>query len=524
MFSLSTSPLDIVGLENQLKDARAGGYASFEGWVRNHNEGREVLRLEYEAYEAVAVREAAVIIEEAKLRFGVYDAACVHRVGELAIGDIAVWVGVSSAHRGEAFDACRYIIDEVKHRLPIWKKEHYTDGDSGWVNCERCAADHGHHHHHADEPCTDSDANASEKSITAITENQFYARQMRLPEVGAKGQEKLRTARVLVVGAGGLGCPALQYLAAAGVGTIGICDGDRVDASNLHRQPLYAPEDIGAFKAERAAAWLKKQNPFIQVKVYTEHLDVKNVDGVLAEYDIVLDCTDNFETKYLLNDAAVRMNKTFILSSIYQYEGQLFVYDPLSESACLRCLWPEMPDPNCVGTCADVGVLGALPGIFGAYQAMEALKHILGLDGALKNAIVYMDLLSFKPRRIPVLRSDNCPVCGNAKGTSSFPVPDFSDIEIENPETLGEFQWVDMRDANERDDGDFPVDALKISVNTLAENTESLNAGKVYVLVCPRGMRSKYLAHKLRKQGYGRVYSLKGGIVQLNALLKSRVQ
>lgn len=163
-FSFSHEPLDVGALQMQLRDAAAGGYASFEGWVRNHNEGQHVTRLEYEAFEALALQEGARILEEAQQRFGILRAACVHRIGDLEIGAAAVWVGVSSAHRAEAFDACRYIIDEVKHRLPIWKKEHYVSGNSGWVNCERCATgveieqhdhqrtqqhDHGHAHEHA---------------------------------------------------------------------------------------------------------------------------------------------------------------------------------------------------------------------------------------------------------------------------------------------------------------------------------------------------------------------------------------
>jgi molybdopterin synthase catalytic subunit len=150
-FSFSRAPLDVSALRSALADPACGGYAAFEGWVRDHNEGQRVRHLEYEAYEALAVREAERIIAEAGARFGVAHAACAHRVGDLEVGELAVWVGVSAAHRDEAFRACRYIIDEIKHRLPIWKKEHYVGGDSGWVNCERCAAPSAHEHHHEHE-------------------------------------------------------------------------------------------------------------------------------------------------------------------------------------------------------------------------------------------------------------------------------------------------------------------------------------------------------------------------------------
>ncbi|HKZ74792.1 MAG TPA: molybdenum cofactor biosynthesis protein MoaE, partial [Steroidobacteraceae bacterium] len=165
-FRFSHTPLDIAQLRAMLADPACGGYAAFEGWVRNHNEGARVTRLEYEAFEPLAVKEGERIIAEAAARFGVEHARCVHRIGDLAIGELAVWVGVSARHRDEAFRACRYIIDEVKHRVPIWKKEHYENGDSGWVNCERCAAGHDHHH---GEPAPSPD----------------YSRQMALKEVGA---------------------------------------------------------------------------------------------------------------------------------------------------------------------------------------------------------------------------------------------------------------------------------------------------------------------------------------------------
>ncbi|MGH8296040.1 MAG: molybdenum cofactor biosynthesis protein MoaE, partial [Steroidobacteraceae bacterium] len=216
MFRFSCTPLDESALRAQLSDPACGGYAAFEGWVRDHNEGRRVRRLEYEAFEALAIKEGERIIAEAIARFGAEHAACVHRIGALEIGENAVWVGVAARHRDEAFRACRYIIDEVKHRVPIWKKEHYENGDSGWVNCERCAqhAAHGPEgHSHPSAPRPD------------------YSRQIALKDVGAAGQQKLRRASVLVVGCGGLGVPAMTYLAAAGVGRIGLVDGDRLEGS-----------------------------------------------------------------------------------------------------------------------------------------------------------------------------------------------------------------------------------------------------------------------------------------------------
>src|SRR5581483_9943439 len=242
-FRLSREKIDESSLREQLTDPAAGGYASFEGWERNHNEGLSVHHLEYEAFEPLALREGERIVAEAVARFGVEHAACVHRTGNLAIGEMAVWVGVSARHRHEAFLACRYIIDEIKHRLPIWKKEHYENGDSGWVNCERCA-EHGHARQDHDH---DPHSGPAPADPTRVPD---YSRQMALREVGPAGQARLRAAKVLVVGCGGLAVPVVGYLAGAGIGRLGLLDSDRLEPSNLHRQTMYALSDVGQLKAE----------------------------------------------------------------------------------------------------------------------------------------------------------------------------------------------------------------------------------------------------------------------------------
>src|SRR5690349_6904962 len=403
VFRFSHTPIDSSTLRAELANPESGGYTSFEGWVRNHNEGHNVRHLEYEAFEPLAVKEGERIVAEAIRRFGIERAACVHRVGDLAIGEMAVWVGASARHRDEAFRACRFIIDEVKHRVPIWKKEHYVNGDSGWVNCERCATppahdhehDHAHHHHH--EPAAAPSAPAPD-----------YSRQVALREVGPAGQARLRAASVLVVGAGGLGVPVLQYLAGAGVGRLGIVDGDRLEPSNLHRQTWYALADCGREKAALAAGRVRALNPEVRVEAHALRLDAGNAERLVQGFDLVLDCSDNFSTKFLLNDVGLRTGKPVLFASVYQYEGQLQLVAGDANSPCLRCVWPEATRDELVGNCAEAGVLGPVPGVFGSLQALEALKLLLGLDGLRSDEMLIFDLITLNTQRLRARRAAAC--------------------------------------------------------------------------------------------------------------------
>lgn len=493
MFALADTPLDPLALRDSVRHVEAGGFVAFEGWVRNHNEDRTVQRLEYEAYEAVCLSEGNAILQEAVARFGLRAARCAHRTGTLALEDMAVWVGASAPHRGEAFEACRFIIDAVKHRLPIWKKEHYTDGDSGWVNCERCA--------HA----------GVHLESQAVTETGYYARQVQLGEVGAAGQANLKRARVLVVGAGGLGSPALQYLAAAGIGTLGIAEGDTLEASNLHRQVLFNAGEVGQSKAECAAERLRAQNPFIEVVTHPGRVDRSNVVDLISGYDVLVDGTDNFETKFLLNDAAVLHGKLLVQASIYQYEGQLFVYDPAGGGPCARCLWPEMPRPGCVGSCAEVGVLGAVPGVFGALQATEVLKHLLDLPGKLQGETLFLDLLSLRTHKVQGARNPDCPVCGPAPAIQAIKPEEPVEIAAEELGTaLPHYTLIDIR---EEDEVDAPLPGADLCRPASGVHPDRIDIDQPppWVLCCTRGVRSRYLAMALRKAGCPEVYSLAGG-------------
>jgi len=542
-FRLSADPVDPAELRASLADRSCGGYASFEGWVRDHNEGRRVTHLEYEAFEPLAVKEGERVLAEAVERFGVERVACVHRVGDLALGDMAVWVGVSARHRHEAFLACRYIIDEVKHRLPIWKKEHYEDGDSGWVNCERCAAagaeqravgpdrhhEHGHEHDHAahdhgHEPQRAA-APAPNRTVALVPD---YSRQMALKEVGPEGQARLRRSRVLVVGAGGLGVPVLTYLGGAGVGQITIVDGDRLEPSNLHRQTLYALADCGCLKAELAAERLRALNPDVEVRVHPVRFDAGNGPALVESCDLAIDCTDNFATKFLLNDLAVRLGKPVILSSVYQFEGQLQVVRPDRGGACLRCIWPEATRDGLVGNCAEAGVLGPVPGLFGSLQALEALKVLLDLPGQLGNELLVVDLLTHSVSRVRARRAEACRDGACARIGPIESGRDRSVIELDFDD-LGAaieqgFTVIDVREPHEVREAPLPASPVReMPLHTLLElilrepasGTRALDTRGKYLLVCASGKRSLAGAQELRARGFESAYSLPGGLARL---------
>ena len=247
-----------------------------------------------------------------------------------------------------------------------------------------------------------------------FTEEQIrrYHRHIILPEVGSRGQRKLLAARVLLVGAGGLGSPAALYLAAAGVGTLGIVDFDRVDLSTLQRQNLHGTEDLGRPKVESAAERIASANPGVRVVQHQVALTSENAFDILSDYDYVVDGSDNFATRYLINDAAVMTGKTVLYGSIYQFDGQVSVFRP-REGPCYRCLFPSPPPPGAVPSCAEAGVLGVLPGIVGSLQAIEAIKLIVGIGKPLVGRLLLFDALEMEFTEVKIRRDPNCPVCGD---------------------------------------------------------------------------------------------------------------
>jgi len=342
-----------------------------------------------------------------------------------------------------------------------------------------------------------------------------YSRQLLLKEIGADGQAKLRAARVLVVGAGGLGTPVLQYLAGAGVGSLGIVDDDILDASNLHRQPLYRLADVGKPKAELAAAALRALNPEVAVEPIAVRFSADNARDLVRRFDLVIDCSDNFRTKFLLNDAAVLEQKPAVFASVYQYEGQLQVYRPQADHACLRCLWPRATTDGIVGNCAEAGVLGPVPGILGGMQALLAIKLLVAMPGTLAGELLLLDLVNFSAQRLKAPRGAACiaPNCALIHDIA----PAATDFEV-TACSLAEaaargFLLVDIRSTAEV--AAHPSGLPHVAMPDLLANPGLLQGQGPYLLVCASGKRSAAAALDLKQRGLV-VFSLTGGLAALD--------
>jgi adenylyltransferase/sulfurtransferase len=360
-------------------------------------------------------------------------------------------------------------------------------------------------------------------------ELQFYQRQLLLPEVGLEGQRALKRARVLVIGAGGLGSPVLLYLAAAGIGTLGIVDHDEVDRSNLHRQVLFDVDAIGEPKAERARDRVQALNPHVCVEVHRCKLEADNARTLIAGYDIVVDATDNFRARYLINDACVREGKPNVSASILRFEGQLSVFVP-GEGPCYRCLFPEAPPAHLAPSCAEAGVLGALPGAIGTLQAVEAIKLALGWPSAMVGKLLLFDAVAMRFQTLQIGRDAACPVCGGvhskhvSTGASTSSASTGSAAQV-RPLTIAALtQWLTAPpdDAPQpwlldvRREPEFRrshVDgATLLPLDQLAASSTAVPRDRPVVCICQKGVRSRIAAQMLAELGVAEVYSLEGGM------------
>ncbi len=349
-----------------------------------------------------------------------------------------------------------------------------------------------------------------------------------MPEVALAGQEKLKEARVLCIGAGGLGSPVALYLAAAGVGTLGIIDFDRVDSTNLQRQIIHSTGDVGRSKADSAAEKLRALNPFIDVRQVEERLSRENALELFEEYDVIVDGTDNFATRYLANDACVLTGKPYVYASVFRFEGQATVFAS-GDGPCYRCLYPEPPPPGMVPSCAEGGVLGVLPGLLGVIQATETVKLILGAGDSLVGRLLLVDALGMRFREVKVMCDPACPVCGeNPTVHELIDYEEFCGVRGEEKEStleVPEVQPTDLKaelDAGAdvylldvREPHEFAICRLSenlIPLGELPERLHELDSSKEIVAYCKVGARSAQAVQFLKRVGFKKIRNLKGGI------------
>ncbi len=348
-----------------------------------------------------------------------------------------------------------------------------------------------------------------------------YARQLSLAEVGPLGQAKLRKARVLIVGLGGLGSPAAMYLAASGVGTIGLCDGDTVSVTNLHRQILHNTASVGNLKTDSACQTLSAINPYIQLQPLSFFLDKNNVVNLIKAYDVVVDGSDNFQTRYLLNDACYFENKPLVSAAIMGFEGQLSVFFT-KEGPCYRCLFPEPPPAGFAPSCAELGVLGVLPGVVGCFQATEALKIILGIGQSIQGALLSYNALDMEWRRLEFTKNPECGLCGPSRqiqGVSPIntaeqcqsPQVGIGVQELAAALKSNEVTLVDVRSDFERRIC-LIQPSMHIPLDQLESKLDQLPAYKPLIFYCKSGIRSSQAVALLAKHHRGS-RSLVGGIL-----------
>ncbi|HEY6580335.1 MAG TPA: molybdopterin-synthase adenylyltransferase MoeB [Rubrobacter sp.] len=358
-----------------------------------------------------------------------------------------------------------------------------------------------------------------------------YSRHLIMPEVALEGQKQLKAAKVLTVGTGGLGSPLALYLAAAGVGTIGIVDFDVVDESNLQRQIIHGTSDVGRPKVESAYDRLKDVNPNVEVRVHEEALTSENALEIFEDYDVIVDGTDNFPTRYLVNDACVLLGKPNVYGSIFRFEGQASVFYA-EKGPCYRCLYPEPPPPGLVPSCAEGGVLGILPGAIGTIQATETVKLILGIGEPLIGRLLLYDALGMSFHEMKLRKDPNCPVCGENPTVTELidyqefcGIPQASAAEEENgvPEiSVSELKQKldagkDINVLDVREPHEYEVANIGAKLIPLGELPERLievesDGGEIAVL-CRSGARSARAVKLMQDTGFGRVYNVKGGIL-----------
>jgi molybdopterin/thiamine biosynthesis adenylyltransferase/rhodanese-related sulfurtransferase len=340
-----------------------------------------------------------------------------------------------------------------------------------------------------------------------------YSRQIRLPEIGLSGQEKLKQAKVLMIGAGGLGCPVLQYLVAAGVGHIGIVDDDVVDISNLHRQILYSVSDIGSLKAVVAKRKLELLNPHVELNAYPERLSAENAERICEGYDLLIDGSDNFETRYLVNDTSIRLNKVLVFGSIFKFEGHVSVFN-YQHGPNYRDVFPEPPASSEVPNCAEIGVLGVLPGIIGTYMANEAIKIVCNIGEVLSGRLMVINALDnttaifqFSRQNSSIQAKQEIEDIPEKSPTNEMSRTELDSLLSEDPEHIC---LIDVRETYEFEE--YNIGGINIPLYNLQESLDELPLNKKLVFCCQTGQRSKMAIQLLKLMVKSKMYSLQNGL------------
>jgi sulfur-carrier protein adenylyltransferase/sulfurtransferase len=358
-----------------------------------------------------------------------------------------------------------------------------------------------------------------------------YSRHLILPEVGLAGQKKICATSVLCIGAGGLGSPIAMYLAAAGIGKLGLADFDAVELSNLQRQVIHGTDDIGRPKTQSARDSIHRLNPNVEVIVHNVQITRQNALDVIRPYDIVVDGTDNFPTRYLTNDACVLLHKPNVYGSIFRFEGQASVFAPHLGGPCYRCLFPEPPPPGMVPSCAQGGVLGVLPGIIGLIQTTEILKLALGIGSSLAGRLLLFDALEMKFRELKLRRDPQCPLCGEhptitdlidyqmfcgLTPSSSKPVMNPDEVTVQEMKRALDDSQLGIKVIDVREPGEYQIARVQgvslMPLSTLARRFTELDPNQHYYIHCKAGARSLQALHFLRKHGFNQLNSVRGGI------------
>lgn len=366
------------------------------------------------------------------------------------------------------------------------------------------------------------------------TEQRRYSRHLSLPEVGPEGQQRLKDGRVLVIGAGGLGSPVSMYLAAAGVGTIGLVDADVVDTTNLQRQILHGESDIGRPKLESAKQTLLEINPHLNLELHPHFLDASNAADLVSAYDVIIDGTDNFTTRYLVNDACVFAGRPNVYGSIFRFEGQASLFDA-RHGPCYRCLYPTPPPAGAIPNCAEGGVFGVLPGLIGTIQATEAIKLLLGIGESLLGRLLLFDALHLSFREMRLRKDPDCPICGahatitdlRAESIECATQPESHAMNVQDLQQALQQPTppllLDVREDHERAAGAI-LPSIHIPLSEIPARVAELDPSTPCVVYCKAGMRSAHVIQFLEKLGFEQLQNLSGGILSWQQAIDPSVE